>query len=56
MVLPTFDNGVLESVSEVLGDTEKGFTGSEIGRYLKECNIPDILPSLAENAFVYLRL
>ena len=45
MVLPILDNGVLESVSEVLGDTARGFTGSEIGRYLKECNIPDILPS-----------
>lgn len=48
MPLPSLDIGVLQSVSDILGDTERGFSGSEIGRYLKECNIPDIAPTLAK--------
>ena len=45
MRLPIFDLGVLQSISDILGDTARGFSGSEIGRLLGECNIPDPLPS-----------
>lgn len=48
MPLPSFDLGALQSVSDILGDTSHGFSGSEIGRYLKECNIPDLFPSLTK--------
>ena len=33
--------GSIESISKILGDTEKGFTGSEISKLLIECNIED---------------
>ena len=42
--IPSFDESVLKTICAVLGDTSEGFTGSEIGRLLKECNINDPLP------------
>ena len=42
MKIPSFNNANLEQVSNVLGDTNTGLTGSEIGRYLQECGIPDL--------------
>lgn len=33
--------GTIESVSKILGDTQKGFTGSEITKFLAECRIID---------------
>lgn len=38
----------IENIAKILGDTEKGFTGSEIGRLLAECNIVDSEPSLTK--------
>lgn len=35
-------------MSDILGDTEKGFTGSEIGKLLWECRIIDVQPSLTK--------
>ncbi len=35
---------VVEGVSNILGDTAEGFTGSDIGRVLASCGIPDIHP------------
>ncbi|MBK6999467.1 MAG: TIGR02391 family protein [Rhodoferax sp.] len=45
MPIPSFDLGVLQSISDVLGATDHGFSGSEIGRYLRECNIHDPFPT-----------
>ncbi len=45
MAIPSFDLGVLQSISEILGDTERGFSGSEIGRYLNDCKIADPFPT-----------
>lgn len=45
MPLPSFDLGVLQSISDILGDTQRGFSGSKIGQYLNECNIPDPFPT-----------
>jgi uncharacterized protein (TIGR02391 family) len=39
--LKKFDLSIIESISRVLGDTSEGFTGSEIGKLLSECRIPD---------------
>lgn len=36
------DFSVIESLSKVLGETESGFTGTEIGKILYESNIDDI--------------
>lgn len=44
MPLPKFDLGVLQSISDILGDTQNGFTGSEIESLLAECLITDLLP------------
>lgn len=48
MPIPSFDLGVLQSICDVLGDTERGFSGSEIGRYLRECGIDDPLPAMTK--------
>lgn len=42
MRLANFDLGVLQSIADILGDTQDGFTGSELGRLLHECGIPDL--------------
>lgn len=42
MPVPTFDLAVLESIANILGDTQRGFTGTEIGNLLRECHIPDL--------------
>src|SRR3990172_1429486 len=43
-VIPSLDETHLEAICDVLGATSDGMTGSEIGRYLRECSIPDPLP------------
>lgn len=42
MPVSSFDLAVLESIANVLGDTQRGFTGTEIGNLLSECHIPDL--------------
>lgn len=42
---PYLTNGELERISDILGDTSSGFTGSEISRLLSICKIPDALPN-----------
>jgi uncharacterized protein (TIGR02391 family) len=41
-IRPPIDGNVLEGISKVLGDTSNGLTGTEIGKFLQEVNIPDI--------------
>lgn len=43
--IPAIDNPTLEALCAVLGDTDTGLTGTEIGRYLRECEIEDPSPS-----------
>lgn len=38
---PLLYNSELESLSNILGATNTGFTGSEISRILQICNKPD---------------
>jgi len=42
------DEAQLQAICEVLGDTDEGLTGSEIGRYLKECGIEDPSPGITK--------
>ncbi len=42
MTVPSFDLAVIQSIANILGDTEHGFTGTEIGNLLQECRIPDL--------------
>ena len=51
------DGSVLEGISKVLGDTSNGLSGTEIGKFLHEVNIPDVDSSNTKwkrlyNAFV----
>jgi uncharacterized protein (TIGR02391 family) len=41
MTIPEFPPPALEQLCKVLADTNTGLKGSEIGRYLRECNIAD---------------
>ena len=42
MGFPTLLESELLAVSKALGDTEFGFTGTEIGLLLSECGLKDI--------------
>ncbi len=43
-----FDLSVIESIAKILGDTVQGFTGSQIGKLLHECNIEDPFPGITK--------
>ncbi len=44
MAIPTIETQILQSVCDVLGATDDGLTGSEIGRLLSSCGIDDTVP------------
>ena len=50
---PKLDEANLQAIYDILGDTENGLTGSEIGRYLRECSIPDPHSSLTKRHRLY---
>ena len=39
--IKTFNLASLESISDILGETSTGLTGTQISKYLAECNISD---------------
>ncbi|MCW5601632.1 TIGR02391 family protein [Nitrosomonas sp.] len=41
MPVKSFDLATIESLSQVLGDTSEGLTGTQISKFLSECNIYD---------------
>lgn len=51
--IPAFDETHLEAICEALGQTDGGLTGSEIGRYLRDCAIADPAPSLSKRHRLY---
>jgi uncharacterized protein (TIGR02391 family) len=51
--IPSIDETYLEAICEVLGQTEGGLTGSEIGRYLADCGIADPLPTYTKRHRLY---
>lgn len=53
---PSFDEPNLQAIADILGDTSTGLTGSEIGRYLKDCGIPDPEPSMTKRHRLYSAL
>jgi uncharacterized protein (TIGR02391 family) len=44
-IIPPFSGPHLEAIAKILGDTNEGLTGSEIGHKLQQCKIPDCDPS-----------
>ena len=51
--IPSIDESQLEAICEVLGATDNGLTGSEIGRYLRDCDIPDPEPNMTKRIRLY---
>lgn len=45
-VVPSIDDPTLQALCEFLGATDTGLSGTEIGRFLAECRIEDIEPSI----------
>lgn len=43
-----FNLSVIEAIAKILGDTVLGFTGSQIGQLLEECNIEDPMPGITK--------
>lgn len=46
--IPPFDSQHLTAIARILADTDRGLTGSEIGRLLAECRIPDVTPDMTK--------
>jgi uncharacterized protein (TIGR02391 family) len=53
MKILSFNEAILEQMCNVLGDTSTGLTGSEIGRYLRECGINDPDPGMTKRIRLY---
>jgi len=51
-----FNDAILQGVCDILGATDSGLTGSEIGRHLRECNIPDPLPQMTKRHRLFAAL
>jgi uncharacterized protein (TIGR02391 family) len=54
--IPKFDEPNLQALCDILGATDSGLTGSEIGRYLNECGIPDPIPQMTKRHRLYQAL
>jgi uncharacterized protein (TIGR02391 family) len=50
------DETHLEAICDVLGTTTGGLTGSEIGRYLRECGIADLQPDITKRHRLFAAL
>ena len=48
MEFPKLTSAQIEQIAQVLGNTERGFTGSELGRLLTECNMRDPSPGMTK--------
>lgn len=46
--VPSFEEAHLRAICEVLGQTESGLTGSEIGKLLRSCAIADPFPAVTK--------
>src|SRR5579859_2879464 len=54
--VPKFDEPNLQAIADILGDTSSGLTGSEIGRFLRECNCPDPIPEMTKRHRLFAAL
>jgi len=51
--IPCFSSENLQSISDILGDTYAGLTGSEIGQILLQCGIDDVSPEITKRHRIY---
>jgi uncharacterized protein (TIGR02391 family) len=54
--IPILDDAHLEALCDVLGETNSGLSGYEIGRYLGECGIPDPEPGMTKRIRLFKAL
>jgi uncharacterized protein (TIGR02391 family) len=54
--IPKLNDANLQAISDILGDTGSGLTGSEIGRYLGECKFPDPIPEMTKRHRLFAAL
>lgn len=54
--VPKLDEPTLQALCDILGATDSGLTGSEIGRYLGECGIADPIPQMTKRHRLYQAL
>jgi uncharacterized protein (TIGR02391 family) len=54
--VPKFDEPNLQALCDIFGATDSRLTGSEIGRYLRECGIPDPIPQMTKRHRLYQAL
>lgn len=50
------NQGVLERISKIIGDTSDGLKGSEIAYFLEQCNIKDVSPNITKWKRLYSAL
>ena len=50
------NQGVLERISKILGDTSGGLTGSETSYFLQQCKIKDVAPNITKWKRLYSAL
>ncbi len=55
-VVPSFDEVTLQALCDILGATETGLTGSEIGQYLFECRFLDPEPTITKRHRLFAAL
>ena len=48
MALPTLTPNPIEQIAHIMGNTENGFTGSELGHHLAQCRMADPDPTLTK--------
>ena len=54
--VPRLDEASLKAICDILGATETGLSGTEIGRYLAECNIEDPNPEITKRHLLFAAL
>jgi uncharacterized protein (TIGR02391 family) len=54
--IPKLDEANLQAICDILGATDTGLTGSEIGRYLRECGCSDPIPQMTKRHRLYAAL
>ena len=56
MNIPPFEKEILRQVCNILGDTDTGLTGNQIGQYLRECALDDPMPKMTKRIRLFTAL